>query len=83
MLPDDQSNCASIHNLFDKIPIAYKPKHLYESYESLFNDKNEIDQTKSVCKYTAIMEDIFLDFSDYFIFYNVSYISWNVLKAKL
>ena len=50
MLIDKQSSCASMHNMCDRIHIAYKPKHLYETYESLFDEKNHIDPKKSACK---------------------------------
>ena len=64
MLIDKQSNCASMHNLCDRIHIAYKPKHLYETYESVFDEKNQIDQKKAACKnilsMNVILSDIFI-----------------------
>ena len=37
----------NVHNLADRIQIKYKEKHLYDSYESIFDESNQIDEEKA------------------------------------
>ena len=41
----------TICNLADRVRIKYKPKYMYESFQSFLDDENEIHQQESGSKY--------------------------------